>query len=162
MPTTPADYHASPRPPTPGAPAPFSQANVAATAVAWAGFAVNALRPTLTAASVLARAAALLRGGGTADRFGMIVNVPSVGAWSQAATGLLGMLDGVRFSVRAAAGVGAVLHAAAMAGAGMMTMLVLGNAASGPPLLPLAALCVVAYAHRVALRAVAAVPRRNR
>jgi uncharacterized membrane protein YphA (DoxX/SURF4 family) len=145
----------SPAPATPSA-APDGDARPAR----WRGRALAALRLTLAAVFVAAGSAKLLGAPAMVAQFGTIENVTGVGAWFRPAVGLLEVLGGVLLGVRAAAGVGAVLLGVVMAGAALTHVLVLGDAPTAPAVL-LAALAVVAYANRAALRAVAAVLERN-
>ena len=134
--------------------------DAAPDATSWVARALTVLRFALAALFVVAGAATL---GGAAEfvaPFGTIENVTGLGAWVRSATGVLEVLGGVLLGVRAAAGVGAVLLGVVMTGAALTHVLVLGTAPTAPAVL-LAALALVAYAHRFAIRAFAAVLERN-
>ncbi len=135
---------------TPGA------ADGGARPAAWRGRAVAALRLTLAALFVAAGSAKLLGAPEMVALFGTIENVTGAGAWLRLTTGSLEVLGGVLLGARAAAGVGAVLLGTVMAAAALTHVLVLRDAPTAPAVL-LAALAVVAYAHRATLRAVGAV-----
>jgi len=121
---------------------------------------LTALRFTLAALFVAAGAATL---GGAAEvvaPFGTIANVTGLGDWLRVTTGLLEVLGGLLLGARRTAGVGAVLLGVVMTGAAVAHLVVLGTAPTGPAVL-LAGLAAVAYAHRAALRVVAAFLVRN-
>jgi hypothetical protein len=120
----------------------------------------TALQLTLAAVFVVIGAVTL---GGPRDAvapFGTIENVIGLGAGLRATAGALQVLGGLLLCLRSSAGVGAVLLGVVMSGAAVTDVLVLGKAPLVPALL-LAGLAAVAYAHRAALRVVAAVLERN-
>jgi len=89
-----------------------------------------------------------------------VANVTGLGDWLRVTTGLLEVLGGLLLGARRTAGVGAVLLGVVMTGAAVAHLVVLGTAPTGPAVL-LAGLAAVAYAHRAALRVVAAFLVRN-
>lgn len=125
-----------------------------------ASAALRILQITLAAVFV---GAGTLTWQGTPDvmaQFGVIEHTTGLGAWIRSATGLLEVIGSVLLCARASAGVGAVVLSAVMTGAVAAHVLVLRTAPTTPAVL-LAALAVVAYAHRASLAVAAAFLERN-
>lgn len=164
MPATRATAYTSAPPPYVTATVPPASRDEAARAAdfpaPWTARALRGLQFTLAAVFVVAGAATLAGAAEAAATFGTIENVLGLGDWLRVATGLLEVLGGLLLCARASAGVGAVLLGTVMAAAAAADLVVFGAVPVWPAVL-LAGLAAVAYAHRAALRVVAAVLERN-